>query len=310
VSLHESPDAEQDAEQVMARAGRTFHLAARLLPARMRLHATQLYAFCRFADDIADEEADEDRAGKVEQLAALIAAMEADPLSDEATALGWPVQLEAEYPGISKIAVTLTRALTADTGSRQIATEPELLQYAFGVAGTVGLMMCRILGAPPDSAQAASHLGIAMQLTNIARDVREDHERERNYLPATWIAPEALQAALAGSEAQPLIAATQRLLARAEDFYASADAGMHFLPLRARVAILAAAACYREIGMVVERDIALSWSRRAVVSRSRKAVLVAQACAAARGYVKPLQQVSEVNSKVDSRTGTGVNREA
>ncbi len=287
-----------DAEQIMARGGRTFHLASRLLPARMRLHAAELYAYCRFADDVADE----DEAGKGEQLAAVIAAMEADPLGDEAAMLGWPVQLEAEYPGISRIAVTLTRALAADTDPRQIATEPELLQYAFGVAGTVGLMMCRILGAPPEGAQAASHLGIAMQLTNIARDVREDRERERYYLPAEWIAPAALQAALDGGDPLPLVAATRRLLARAEDFYASADAGMHFLPLRARVAILAAAACYREIGVVVGRNIPLSWSRRATVSGSRKAVLVAQACAAARGYAKSSQQVSEMNS--------GVNREA
>ncbi len=288
----------QDVEQIMARSGRTFHLAARLLPARMRLHATELYAFCRFADDVADEGG----AGKGESLAAVIAAMDADPLGDVAAALGWPVQLEAEYPGISKIAVTLTRALADDIGPRQIATEPELLQYAFGVAGTVGLMMCRILGAPPESAQAASHLGIAMQLTNIARDVREDRERARCYLPAEWIAPEALQAALDRGDPLPLVAATRRLLARAEDFYASADAGMHFLPLRARTAILAAAACYREIGVVVGRNVPLSWSRRAVVSGSRKAVLVARACAAARGYAKPLRQVSEMSS--------GVNREA
>ncbi len=287
-----------EAQQVMARSGRTFHLAARLLPARMRLHATELYAFCRFVDDLADEGG----AGKGEHLAAVITAMEADPLGDEAGALGWPVQLEAEYPGISKIAVTLTRALAADTGPRQIATEPELLQYAFGVAGTVGLMMCRILGAPPEGAQAASHLGIAMQLTNIARDVREDHERARYYLPAAWVAPEALQAALDGGDPLPLVAATRRLLARAEDFYTSADAGMHFLPLRARVAILAAAACYREIGVVIGRNVPLSWSRRAVVSGSRKAVLVARACAAARGYAKPLRQVSKMSS--------GVNREA
>lgn len=287
-----------EAQQIMARAGRTFHLAARLLPIRMRLHATELYAFCRFADDLADE----DMAGKEKQLAVVIAAMEADPLGDEVGALGWPVQLEAEYPGLSKIAVTLTRALAADTGPQQIATEPELLQYAFGVAGTVGLMMCRILGAPPEGAQAASHLGIAMQLTNIARDVHEDHERARYYLPASWIAPEILQAALDGGDPLPLVAATQRLLARAEDFYTSADAGMHFLPLRARVAILAAAACYLEIGVVVGRNVPLSWNRRAVVSGSRKAVLVTRACAAARGYAKPSRQVSEVSSGVNRET--------
>ena len=299
MSLHESPDEQPDEqlnpEQIMAHAGRTFHLAARLLPARMRLHATQLYTFCRFADDIADEDEPEGGTAKSERLAALIAAMEADPLGDEAMALGWPVQLEAEYPGISKVAVTLTRALANDTGPRQIGTEPELLGYAFGVAGTVGLMMCRILGAPPGGAEAASHLGIAMQLTNISRDVCEDRDRNRYYLPADWIAPQVLRAALDSGDALPLVTATQRLLTLAEDFYASADSGMHFLPLRARVAILAAAACYREIGVVVRRNIEQSWSRRAVVPGSRKAVLVARACASARGYSRPPAQTAGVN---------------
>ncbi len=97
---------------------------------------------------------------------------------------------------------------------------------------------------------------------------------------------------------------------------------MHYLPVRARVSILAAAACYREIGLVVGRDVALSWDRRAVVSRSRKAVLVARACGAARGYTKPPQQVLEVsaeasagvdpraNFRADSRANSKVNHEA
>lgn len=264
-----------EAQQVLARSGRTFHLASRLLPARMRTDAAELYAFCRYMDDLADEGG----AGDHGQLAGAIAALEHDPLSDEAAGFGWPVDLEARFGDISKIALMLTRALAEDTDARRIATEPELLRYAFGVAGTVGLMMCRILGAPPAGAQAASHLGIAMQLTNIARDVREDYNRDRIYLPAEWIGAADVAAALAGGNAEPLVAATRRLLALAEEFYRSAHAGMHFLPLRSRAGILAAAACYREIGVVVARDIPASWRQRAVVPGRRKAVLVARALA-------------------------------
>ncbi len=266
-----------NAEAVLARSGRTFHLASRLLPSRMRADAAELYAFCRRMDDYADS-------GGVEgpvRLQAAMAALVRDPLGEEAAEAGWPVALESNFPGIGKVALTLTQALAADIGSRHIGTQRALQEYAFGVAGTVGLMMCRILGAPPEGATAASHLGIAMQLTNIARDVQEDRARDRIYLPGDWIAPATVDAALRGHEQAPLLEATRRLLALADQFYASADAGMHYLPLRARVGILAAAACYREIGAVVLRDIPKSWRQRAVVPGRRKAALVARALLAA-----------------------------
>ena len=258
------------AQAVLARSGRTFHLASRLLPGGMREDAAQLYEFCRRMDDLADEGAP---AGG-EQIQAAIAALEQDPLGDIAAALGWPVELETRYGGISKVAVTLARALADDTGARRIATEAELLHYAFGVAGTVGLMMCRILGAPPEGAEAASYLGIAMQLTNIARDVADDCGRDRVYLPAAWVTTIEVERALTGGPPEPLLEATQRLLALAESYYAAADRGMGYLPWRARTAILAAAACYREIGVSVGRDVPRSWRRRTVVTARRKGELV------------------------------------
>ena len=290
----------EEAKAVLSRSGRTFHLASLLLPAQMREQAAELYAFCRCMDDIADE------AGKPEELQSVIRVLEEEPLSEEAEALGWPVTLEAHFPGISKVAVTLTRSLAADAGPRRMETEAELLQYAFGVAGTVGLMMCRILGAPPAGAQAASHLGIAMQLTNIARDVREDLGRDRIYLPAAWIAAEAVQAAIGGGDAEPLVAATRRLLALAESFYASADRGMRYLPWRARVSILAAAACYREIGVAVSRDVPALWRQRTVVSRYRKSVLLLRSLARslARGSRRAGAEETTAAGRYTAQTGT------
>jgi phytoene synthase len=134
--------------------------------------------------------------------------------------------------------------------------------------------MCRILGAPPAAAGPAADLGKAMQFTNIARDVREDLERDRIYLPGEWVAPAEVATALHGGDPGPLMAATDLLLHAADDLYARGHAGMHFLPWRARVGILAAAACYREIGLAVARDIPESWQRRVVVGGRRKAMLV------------------------------------
>ncbi len=260
----------------MARSGRTFALASRLLPARARADAAELYAFCRRMDDLADEPNDELGTGEAGALDRAVTALRADPLGEAAAESGWPVALEEQYPGIAAVAVALLEALAADAGPRRIAAEEELLRYAFGVAGTVGLMMCRILGAPPAGAPAASRLGIAMQLTNIARDVREDWERGRVYLPSEWLAPERVGAALRGEDGAALAATLGRLLALADRYYASAHAGMRLLPLRARAAILAASSCYREIGVLVAASPALSWQRRTVVSGPRKAALVAR----------------------------------
>ncbi len=262
----------------MARSGRTFHLASRLLPLRMREDAAELYAFCRHMDDLADEQEPSVRARGPEMLQRAIRALDEDPLGEEAVACGWPVDLEARFAGLSRVALRLTQSLAADVGPQRIGTERELTEYAFGVAGTVGIMMCRILGAPPEAAQAATDLGIAMQLTNIARDVAEDLGRDRIYLPAAWVAPKAVEAAIvSGGRSAELERATSRLLELAERYYRSGHSGMQYLPWRARVSILAAAACYREIGIVVGRDIPLSWRKRAVVARSRKAQLLLSA---------------------------------
>ncbi len=273
------------AEQVMRRSSRTFYLASRLLPMQMRADAFALYSYCRGIDDLADSGGPEEYA----LIAEAIAAIEADPLGDEAASYGWPVDLEARFPRVSTVALRLTRALAADAGPCRIPTEAALHEYAFGVAGTVGIMMCRILGAPPEAAEAAADLGIAMQLTNIARDVREDLGRDRIYLPASWLPaswtePAAVEHAIVGGDPTPLVAATHRLLALAEQHYASGDAGLHFLAWRARVSILAARLCYREIGQVVAHDVPLSWRQRAVVPASRKARLVAAAVKRASSF--------------------------
>ena len=279
--------AQSKASAVLARSGRTFHLASRLLPRRMRENATELYAFCRRMDDLADEaagpeqsaeqSAEQGREQSRDQHQRVLRALREAPLGEDAAALGWPVMLEQQFPRISTVALRLTEALAADAGPCQMQNEAELYEYAFGVAGTVGLMMCRILGAPPEGAGAAADLGIAMQLTNIARDVQEDFGRGRIYLPAEWVTADEVRAALLGDAPEPLMRATERLLQAAEQRYRSAHAGMHYLPWRARVSILAAAACYREIGVVVGRDVPASWRVRAVVTPARKAMLIAQA---------------------------------
>ncbi|MFZ4483980.1 MAG: phytoene/squalene synthase family protein [Chthoniobacterales bacterium] len=249
-------------EQLLARAGKSFHLAGKFLPAERRAAATQLYAFCRGLDDLADD------TGDAAQIEAVATALEQGDISHPLAAL----YLELENPDPAP-AVALARSLRDDTGPTEISDERQLLRYCHGVAGTVGLMMARVLGAnEPAAAWHAIDLGIALQLTNIARDTREDADRRRRYLPATWIdlppssirhAPEAVHQS------------AMRCLVLAEPYYASGIAGLSYLPSESQRGILIAARVYREIGEELRRRGPYRENDRSVVPSWRKAVVVA-----------------------------------
>ena len=237
--------------EVLAKHGSSFHLASRFLrPADARDIAV-LYAVCRLIDDLADEQT-----GRGEQLEALVQGLRAG------TAEMVPVTGFAEMTQRRELDLTplVTLAEMAWQESRhppQLADESELLDYCYAVAGTVGEMMCPLLGADPiKGREAAVSLGIAMQLTNIARDVLEDARRGRRYLPADWVgglSPEAIAEARPINR-EPVRGAIRRLVALGETHYARAETGFRLIPLRNRQAIRIAARLYRAIGLrVVER---------------------------------------------------------
>ncbi len=251
-------------EELLARAGKSFHLAGKFLPANRRQAATQLYAFCRGLDDLADE------SGDAAQIEAVAAALENRDTSNALAAL----YLTLENPDPAP-AIALARALRDDTGPTQIADERALLRYCHGVAGTVGLMMARVLGATePAATWHAIDLGIALQLTNIARDTREDDDHGRRYLPATWLD---LPPASIRRAPERVHEAAVRCLALAEPYYASGLAGLAYLPPESRRGILIAAKVYREIGEELRRQGPHRAADRVTVPAWRKAALVARA---------------------------------
>jgi len=131
----------------------------------------------------------------------------------------------------------------------QIQNENELLRYCYRAAGVVGLMMCRVFGVTDQRAlRHAKSLGIAMQLTNIARDVQEDWQRGRCYLPLNWL-PQGVDA----SSRNEVHAAVRRILDLAEEYYKIGNEGMVYLPSAVRPAIRVAASVYREIGTQIRR---------------------------------------------------------
>jgi phytoene synthase len=181
-------------------------------------------------------------------------------------------------------AQALIDGVRQDVANPVLTTEAEVIRYGYRVAGTVGLMMCPILGVRATWAHPfAIDLGIAMQLTNIARDVIEDARRGRRYLPAALIdgdapTPERL-AQRDPAVARTVYTAVRRLLDLAAAYYRSADRGMAAIPPRPRLAIITARRVYAGIGERIRRDgPAAYWRGRAVVGPAGKLRRTAQAC--------------------------------
>ena len=173
-----------------------------------------------------------------------------------------------------------------DAAGRRYEDLPALHAYAARVAGTVGAMMAVLMGVRGRDALArACELGIAMQLTNIARDVGCDARAGRVYLPLAWLRHEGIDADtwLADPVFTPALSrVVQRLLAEAAELYASAAAGIACLPADCRPAIRAAGLIYAEIGQEIAASGYDSVSRRARVPGSRKAALILRSLAALR----------------------------
>jgi len=171
----------------------------------------------------------------------------------------------------------LIATMTADLSRLHLTSESALLHYAYGAAGTVGVMMCHLLDAeePGRALAFAIDLGIAMQMTNIARDVLEDAHDGLLYLPAEWMLDgvTAVQIAAGDDQArQQAWQAIQQLLVLAEHYYLSGWQGLAYLPVRARLAIGVALRVYRDIGRRIQRlDAAQYWGRRVVVPGWAKA---------------------------------------
>jgi len=178
-------------------------------------------------------------------------------------------RIPKEYP------LELIAGMQMDADGMRYQTLHELLLYCYRVAGVVGLMLCHILGVRNKTALSqAAHLGIAMQLTNIARDVAEDWARARLYIPGEWLttqirAPE-LHASVPTSAQTALTPQIQRLLDLADDYYRSADRGIPALPYRAALAVAAARRVYSAIGAEIRVAVFDVFSGRIYVSNLRK----------------------------------------
>lgn len=255
--------------EVLSEHGKSFHFAGKFLGKEQMNDCARLYSFCRYVDDIADESNDSTSA--TDHLIRIVEDIKTGN-SQDPRVLDF-IALVAEKHIDHEVIDQLLLGLIQDLNGVFLTTERQLKRYCYRVAGTVGLMMCAVLGVKDPRAKAfAVDLGIAMQLTNIARDVYEDALSDRSYLPAEWTSFTATEQIINPTQSQKHIlkACIAKLLIEAEHYYMSADFGLVFLPLRARLAITIAARVYREIGNeVAQMDFAV-WHQRAYVSKSRK----------------------------------------
>lgn len=280
---HSLPSYDAQACRALMRGGsKTFFAASLLLPARVRGPARALYAFCRVADDEIDLGDDPIAAvhGLHRRLDDIYAGRPQDIVADKALAC---VVHRFEMP--RELLDALLEGFLWDVSARSYETLEDVQAYGARVAGTVGAMMAVVMGVRGEAALArACDLGVAMQLTNIARDVGEDARNGRLYLPRQWLrqagvdADAWLQAPVFSAAIADVV---QALLVQAEVLYARADHGITALPRDCRPAIHAARLVYAEIGRDIESHGCDSITRRAVVSKQRKLALLARASGAA-----------------------------
>ena len=278
--------------RMMRGGSRTFFAASRLLPPRVRAGAIALYAFCRVADDLVDQPGGGAAAVEVlrRRLDDIYAGSPCDCIEDHALAL------LVQQTGLPRhLLDALLEGFAWDAAGRHYDTLASVQAYGARVAGTVGAMMAWVMGArSADTLARACELGVAMQLTNIARDVGEDARNGRLYLPRDWMReagldPEAWLRAPAYSPALGSVVA--RLLQDADRLYAGAQPGIGALPADCRAAILAASQIYAEIGHQLRREGGDSVARRTVVGTARKLVLLAGAWTQA-GWIRAASRPS------------------
>jgi len=267
----------------ITKGSRSFRSASRLFDPAVREDAWLLYAWCRACDDEIDgqDHGFAHEALSVEEQKRRLArlydmtrrAMTGEPMSDPTFTAFQRVAVRHRLP--ERWAMDMIDGFAMDVEHRDYVTLDDVMAYCWHVAGVVGVMMARVMGVTdPEVLRRAQDLGLAFQLTNISRDVIEDAEGGRVYLPADWLMEAGLEptaeAVADPNNRETVHRVTQRLLAVAEPYYDSARDGLRGLPFRSSMAIAAARGVYREIGRKVRRGGPGVWKRRVSVGRAMK----------------------------------------
>ena len=268
------------------KGSKSFALASRVLPPALRDDASMLYAWCRYCDDVIDGQEmghgqiEDYKTGQGERLEMLrektARALSGEPMED-------PV-----FAGLARVVKTheinhrhpfdLLKGFEMDAEDRVYKSVDDILDYAYHVAGVVGVMMANIMGVRDDATlDRASDLGLAFQLTNIARDVIDDAQADRVFVPQDLLskhgAPNAAQDLAQRDNWPSAYKAACEQLDIAEAYYRSAKVGIRELDFRCAWAISAALKVYREIGEVLRSGGPEAWEGRVGAGKGRKLAL-------------------------------------
>ena len=229
--------------------GKSFYWASFFLPKKSKNNAGILYSICRYFDNIADKN-NKDMSLFLKESIKEIKSNNKNKVN---------IFLKKNEINVL-IFADLIRGLISDQKDVKIKNQTDLIKYSYFVAGTVGLMMSKIIGVKNIKASScAIDLGIAMQLTNIARDVYEDAKLKRIYLPSEWI-PNINLYELNGQntislEQETIISnAINRLIDLSEKFYFNGFSGLKYIPLKTRLGIFIAANIYKGIGIKIKKN--------------------------------------------------------
>ncbi len=271
------------ARDSIARGSKSFGMASKIFDRRTRERAWLLYAWCRACDDIADGQdhgGTLDRPTDAEEAARVADIRQMTDLTLAGETTGNPAfdalgALTRECPIPRRFIDALLEGFDRDAAGWRPRTEADLFSYCYNVAGAVGCMMAIIMGVSPedeDTLDRACDLGIAFQLSNIARDVAEDNAAGRCYLPEEWLVEMDMPP---GQHMHPAyrgrLAVIAKWLAEFVEMYeASAQIGAARLPFRSRWAVLAAAGIYGDIAREVRARGDHAWDHRVVTSRRDK----------------------------------------
>lgn len=265
------------AHESIERGSKSFRAASRLFDKVTRERAWLLYCWCRHCDDVCDGQLYGFGNGIRGNVAVLRGktrrAIAGEPVTDlpfRALQL-----LLSECPIPERFLDEHLRGFSLDEEGWQPVTGEDLIRYCYYVAGTVGCMMAILMGVPPDDEETlerAADLGIAFQLSNIARDVREDLDADRCYLPVEWmmdfgVQPETI---FRLENAGALTSIVERLIDDVALYEASARKGVAKLPFRSRLAVLSALRIYGAIGRRVRRLGGAAWDQRVTIGKVRK----------------------------------------
>lgn len=264
--------------EMLREGSHSFYAASLLLPAEFREPACALYAFCRLADDVVDDGPGD--AASVQRLSTRLDRIYAgnpyDHPADRAM-----VEIADIYAMPRELPDALIDGFQWDIDGRSYETISDVRAYGARVAGSVGAMMALLMGArEPDVIARACDLGVAMQLTNIARDVGEDARNGRVYLPSEWLEEAGIDVEhwlTAPVFSDALGSVVNRLLEEADRLYQRSRSGIAQLPIGCRPGIYAAMRIYREIGVRLQAAGSDSVNHRTIVPKSRKSFLLGHA---------------------------------